>query len=135
MLFFGKEECRRQALLKRILSLLSFDLGVYVKPTEEENRKFDERVKWLENVMAPRRELYEAEEKTLRVMLAEEEEEKEKERRENERKNQGTGLSLPSSFSIGVCILILFTYKFLYLPWSEYTDSRIKKIRSLTVLA
>lgn len=134
MLFFGKEECRRQALLKRILSLLSFDLGVYVKPTEEENRKFDERVKWLENVMAPRRELYEAEEKTLRVMLAEEEEEKEKERRENERKNQGTGLSLPSSFSIGVCILILFTYKFLYLPWSEYTDSRIKKIRSLTVL-
>ena len=46
--------------------------------------------------MAPRRELYEAEEKTLRVMLAEEEEEKEKERRENERKNQGTG---PSSFS------------------------------------
>ena len=74
----------------------SFDLGVYVKPTEEENRKFDERVKWLENVMAPRRELYEAEEKTLRVMLAEEEEEKEKERRENERKNQGTG---PSSFN------------------------------------
>lgn len=131
MLFFGKEECRRQALLKRILLLLSFDLGVYVKPTEEENRKFDERVKWLENVMAPRRELYEAEEKTLRVMLAEEEEEKEKERRENERKNQGT---CPSSFSIGVCILILFTYKFLYLPWSEYTDSRIKKIRSLTVL-
>ena len=55
--------------------------------------------------MAPRRELYEAEEKTLRVMLAEEEEEKEKERRENERKNQGTG---PSSFSIGVCILMLF---------------------------
>lgn len=105
MLFFGKEECRRQALLKRILSLLSFDLGVYVKPSEEENRKFDERVKWLENVMAPRRELYEAEEKTLRVMLAEEEEEKEKERRENERKNQGTG---PSSFSIGVCILILY---------------------------
>lgn len=131
MLFFGKEECRRQALLKRIFSLLSFDLGVYVKPSEEENRKFDERVKWLENVMAPRRELYEAEEKTLRVMLAEEEEEKEKERRENERKNQGTG---SSSFSIGVCILILFTYKFLYLPWSEYTDSRIKKIRSLTVL-
>ena len=90
--------------------LFSFDLGVYVKPTEEENRKFDERVKWLENVMAPRRELYEAEEKTLRVMLAEEEEEKEKERRENERKNQGTG---PSSFSIGVCILMLFTYIFL----------------------
>lgn len=55
--------------------------------------------------MAPRRELYEAEEKTLRVMLAEEEEEKEKERRENERKNQGTG---PCSFSIGVCILMLF---------------------------
>lgn len=70
--------------------------GVYVKPTEEENRKFDERVKWLENVMAPRRELYEAEEKTLRVMLAEEEEEKEKERRENERKNQASlGLSDP----------------------------------------
>ena len=67
-----------------------------MKPTEEENRKFDERVKWLENVMAPRRELYETEEKTLRVMLAEEEEEKEKERRENERKNQGTG---PSNFS------------------------------------
>ena len=44
--------------------------------------------------MAPRRELYEAEEKTLRVMLAEEEEEKEKERRENERKNQGTGPSI-----------------------------------------
>ena len=67
--------------------------------------------------MAPRRELYEAEEKTLRVMLAEEEEEKEKERRENERKNQGTG---PSSFSIGVCILeqILFTYIFLYLTWN-----------------
>ena len=41
--------------------------------------------------MTPRRELYEAEEKTLRVMLAEEEEEKEKERRENERKNQGIG--------------------------------------------
>lgn len=40
--------------------------------------------------MSPRRELYEAEEKTLRVMLAEEEEEKEKERRENERKNLGT---------------------------------------------
>ena len=39
--------------------------------------------------MIPRRELYEAEEKTLRVMLAEEEEEKEKERRENERKTQG----------------------------------------------
>ena len=57
--------------------------------------------------MAPRRELYEAEEKTLRVMLAEEEEEKEKERRENERKNQGTD---PCSFSIGVCILMLFTY-------------------------
>ena len=66
--------------------------GVYLKPAEEENRKFDERVKWLENVMIPRRELYEAEEKTLRVMLAEEEEEKEKERRENERKNQGIGL-------------------------------------------
>lgn len=66
--------------------------GVYVKPTEEENRQFDERVKWLEDVMIPRRELYEAEEKTLRVMLAEEEEEKEKERRENERKNQGRDL-------------------------------------------
>ena len=39
--------------------------------------------------MTPRRELYEAEEKTLRVMLAEEEEEKEKERREIERKKQG----------------------------------------------
>ena len=39
--------------------------------------------------MTPRRELYEAEEKTLRVMLAEEEEEKEKERREMERRNQG----------------------------------------------
>ena len=39
--------------------------------------------------MMPRRELYEAEEKTLRVMLAEEEEEKEKERLENERKKQG----------------------------------------------
>ena len=39
--------------------------------------------------MEPRRELYEAEEKTLRVMLAEEEEEKEKERREMERRNQG----------------------------------------------
>ena len=46
-------------------------------------------MKWLENVMMPRRELYEAEEKTLRVMLAEEEEEKEKERLENERKKQG----------------------------------------------
>ena len=39
--------------------------------------------------MEPRRQLYEAEEKTLRVMLAEEEEEKEKERREMERRNQG----------------------------------------------
>ena len=64
--------------------------GVYLKPTEEESRKFDEKVKWLENVMTRRRELYEAEEKTLRVMLAEEEEEKEKERRENERKTKGT---------------------------------------------
>ena len=63
--------------------------GVYLKPSEEQNRKFDERVKWLENAMTPRRELYEAEEKTLRVMLAEEEEEKEKERREMERRNQG----------------------------------------------
>lgn len=68
--------------------------GVYIKPTEEQNRKFEERVKWLENVMMPRRELYEAEEKTLRVMLAEEEEEKEKERLENERKKQESlGLS------------------------------------------
>ena len=67
-----------------------FCSGVYLKPTEEQNRKFDERVKWLENVMTPRRELYEAEEKTLRVMLAEEEEEKEKERREMERRNQGS---------------------------------------------
>lgn len=66
-----------------------FCVGVYIKPTEEQNRKFEERVKWLENVMMPRRELYEAEEKTLRVMLAEEEEEKEKERLENERKKQG----------------------------------------------
>ena len=64
--------------------------GVYLKPTEEENRRFDERVTWLESVMVPRRELYETEEKTLRVMLAEEEEEKEKERRETERKNQGS---------------------------------------------
>ena len=39
--------------------------------------------------MVRRRELYEAEEKTLQVMLAEEEEEKEKERREMERKKQG----------------------------------------------
>jgi len=70
--------------------------GVYLKPSEEQNRKFDERVKWLENVMTPRRELYEAEEKTLRVMLAEEEEEKEKERREMERRNQASlGLSDP----------------------------------------
>ncbi|KAL9986379.1 hypothetical protein ACROYT_G000518 [Oculina patagonica] len=70
--------------------------GVYVKPTVEENRRFEERVKWLENVMEPRRELYEAEEKTLRVMLAEEEEEKEKERREMERRNQASlGLSDP----------------------------------------
>ena len=68
---------------------LSYYVGVYPKPTEEQNRKFDERIKWLENVMTPRRELYEAEEKTLRVMLAEEEEEKEKERRESERKKQG----------------------------------------------
>lgn len=67
-----------------------FCAGVYLKPTEEQNGKFDERVKWLENVMTPRRELYEAEEKTLRVMLAEEEEEKEKERREMERRNQGS---------------------------------------------
>lgn len=68
--------------------------GVYKKPTEEQNRKFEERIKWLENVMTPRRELYEAEEKTLRVMLAEEEEEKEKERREIERKKQASlGLS------------------------------------------
>jgi len=73
-----------------------FCLGVYLKPSEEQNRKFDERVKWLENVMTPRRELYEAEEKTLRVMLAEEEEEKEKERREMERRNQASlGLSDP----------------------------------------
>ncbi|XP_068693444.1 programmed cell death protein 7-like [Montipora foliosa] len=68
--------------------------GVYIRPTEEQNRKFEERIKWLENVMTPRRELYEAEEKTLRVMLAEEEEEKEKERRESERKKQASlGLS------------------------------------------
>ena len=66
-----------------------FCSGVYLKPTEEQNTTFDERVKWLENAMTPRRELYEAEEKTLRVMLAEEEEEKEKERREMERRNQG----------------------------------------------
>lgn len=59
----------------------------------EENRRFEERVKWLEKVMEPRRELYEAEEKTLRVMLAEEEEEKEKERREMERRNQGEDFS------------------------------------------
>lgn len=64
--------------------------GVYLKPSEEQNRRFDERVKWLEDIMVPRRELYEAEEKTLRVMLAEEEEEKEKERQEMERRNQGT---------------------------------------------
>ena len=46
--------------------------------------------------MSPRRELYEAEEKTLRVMLAEEEEEKEKERREIERKNLGTIMFKPT---------------------------------------
>lgn len=70
--------------------------GVYLKPTEEQNRRFDERVKWVENVMVRRRELYEAEEKTLQVMLAEEEEEKEKERREMERKKQESlGLSDP----------------------------------------
>ncbi|KAJ7384623.1 programmed cell death [Desmophyllum pertusum] len=37
--------------------------GVYLKPTEEENRRFDERVTWLESVMIPRRELYETEER------------------------------------------------------------------------
>lgn len=47
--------------------------------------------------MEPRRQLYEAEEKTLRVMLAEEEEEKEKERREMERKNQGNNFSTLST--------------------------------------
>ena len=72
--------------------------------------------------MAPRRELYEAEEKTLRVMLAEEEEEKEKERRENERKNQGIG---PSSFSRRVYIDVI--YLRISVPSLEYTDSRIKK--------
>ena len=125
MPFFRKDQCRRQSLVinKRILSLFWFDLGVYVKPTEEENRKFDERVKWLENVMAPRRELYEAEEKTLRVMLAEEEEEKEKERRENERKNQGTG---PSSFSRGVYTDVIYLY--ISVTSMECTDSGIKKM-------
>lgn len=72
--------------------------------------------------MAPRRELYEAEEKTLRVMLAEEEEEKEKERRENERKNQGTGLSSFSSFVYTDVI-----YLSISVPSLEYTDSGIKK--------
>ena len=79
----------QELLAARSVHLRLFCVGVYIKPTEEQNRKFEERVKWLENVMMPRRELYEAEEKTLRVMLAEEEEEKEKERLENERKKQG----------------------------------------------
>ena len=51
---------------------------------------------WLEDVMVRRKELYEAEEKTLQVMLAEEEEEKEKERREMQRKKQGTVICIPS---------------------------------------
>ena len=76
--------------------------------------------------MAPRRELYEAEEKTLRVMLAEEEEEKEKERRENERKNQGTG---PSSFSRRVYTWKDIIYLYISVPYLEYTDSRIKNKR------
>ena len=46
--------------------------------------------------MVRRKELYEAEEKTLQVMLAEEEEEKEKERREMQRKKQGTVICIPS---------------------------------------
>ena len=46
--------------------------------------------------MMRREELYEAEEKTLQVMLAEEEEEKEKERREMQRKKQGTVICIPS---------------------------------------
>lgn len=72
--------------------------------------------------MAPRRELYEAEEKTLRVMLAEEEEEKEKERRENERKNQGSG---PPSFRWRVHTDVIYLY--ISVPSLEYTDSGIKK--------
>ena len=46
--------------------------------------------------MVRRKELYEAEEKTLQVMLAEEEEEKEKERREMQRKKKGTVICIPS---------------------------------------
>ena len=46
--------------------------------------------------MVRRKELYEAEEKTLQVMLAEEEEEKEKERREMQRKKQGTVICIHS---------------------------------------
>ena len=60
--------------------------------------------------MVPRRELYEAEEKTLRVMLAEEEEEKEKERQEMERRNQGT---------VTVTQILCFLCVQLYVDWKS----------------
>ena len=81
--------------------------------------------------MTPRRELYEAEEKTLRVMLAEEEEEKEKERRENERKNQGTG-----QHSCLVCLLrslVAYFFDFVMLVVKSIglkTKKEKRKVRS-----
>ena len=75
---------------------------MYKKPGEEDNKRFNERVSWLEHLMVRRRELYEVEERTLKVMLAEEEEEKEKERREKERRNQGEVVVLLFLFPLWV---------------------------------
>ncbi|XP_031564492.1 programmed cell death protein 7-like [Actinia tenebrosa] len=62
--------------------------GVYPKPVAEQNKYFNEKIAFLEKIMKKHHELYESEEKTLVVMLAEEEEEKEKERREKKQRKQ-----------------------------------------------
>ena len=62
-------------------SLCTCLTGVYPRPTREANKRFDEKMTLLETLMNKQQQLYATEERTLKVMMAEEEEEKDKETR------------------------------------------------------
>ena len=62
---------------------------MYRRPIEGENKYFNERLEYMEKLMTRRKELYEAEQKALEVMLAVEEEEKNRKKKEERRIQQG----------------------------------------------